>query len=681
MGFFNKIKKVLDSTKDETIDKSSPTEKIRNFKYLDELIHSGTKEIVLESDIKLGREINQYIVEGIKLDVDDLVIDGNGHVIDADGKTQIFHCTGKNVTIKNIILKNGFTRYEGGAIYNSGELSIHDSTFSENVAEGRGGAIYNSGELSIYDSTFSENTTNNSYTGVICNRNGELNITSSTFSKNRIHDYDGLIYNENGGELNVTDSIFYKNQIKESGGVIYNDKGNSKVFKCNILNNTSLENIILNNDFLEIYNTNFKHNQSNHIILNDGANLTIFYGEFVGNNVGKSVIINYSEFCSIENTTFENNLSDNSINIINYSELTLIIPKIKDKGKTILNQKYILIKKSSPELENRIYGEGTVEIVGNPPNEDKFDFRYLDKKIRESNTKEIILDQDIKFENYERDYYEGGIELNIDNLVIDGNGHTIDGAEKSRIFIITGKNIILKNIIFKNGYSYKNYDNSLNNPGGAIKINHMGSLTIENCEFNKNISEEYGGVIYAAGELNIIKSIFNWNTADSLGGAIYNKSTKLNIKESTFSSNMAMDKDGGAIYNDSGEFHITKSTFNWNTAKNGGAIYNDSGEFHITKSTFTENTIVQWGGGAIYNASGKLNIIESSFDKNMASFDGSGGAIYNYGDEIIISKSAFSKNVAKHNGGAIFLNNSTKYGFDNCAFNYNEPDNIYQKTD
>ena len=99
---------------------------IENFKYLDNLIHSGAKEIVLNSDIVLGEDEESQYLEGIELDVDELTIDGNGHAIDARRLTRIFFCTGKNIIIKNIILKNGFTKENGGAINNNegGELTI-----------------------------------------------------------------------------------------------------------------------------------------------------------------------------------------------------------------------------------------------------------------------------------------------------------------------------------------------------------------------------------------------------------------------------------------------------------------------------------------------------------------------------------------------------------------------------
>ena len=48
---------------------------IKNFKYLDNLIHSGIKEIVLDTDIVLGDNEKSGYKDGIKLDLDDLAID------------------------------------------------------------------------------------------------------------------------------------------------------------------------------------------------------------------------------------------------------------------------------------------------------------------------------------------------------------------------------------------------------------------------------------------------------------------------------------------------------------------------------------------------------------------------------------------------------------------------------
>ena len=83
----------------------------KNFKYLDELIHGEASEIVLDADIALSDSEEARYREGIELDVDDLVIDGNGHTIDARGKTQIFDVAGKNILIKNYETRNYLERY------------------------------------------------------------------------------------------------------------------------------------------------------------------------------------------------------------------------------------------------------------------------------------------------------------------------------------------------------------------------------------------------------------------------------------------------------------------------------------------------------------------------------------------------------------------------------------------
>ena len=643
MGFFNKVKKAFGSSK--------------NFKYLDDLIHSGEKEIVLDSDIVLERSEKSEYLKGIKLDVDDLIIDGNGHTINAKGKTRIFYCTGKNIIIKNIILKKA----DYGAIYNDGgRLTITKTTLTKNTAWNGGGAIRNSGELTITESTFTGNTAKDDG-GAIYNKKGSLTITGSTLTGNRAKDDGGAICNVGNGSLNMVG--------------------------CKILGNKSPNNIIFNESFMEVHNTKFNDNQSEHVLVNEYLefNISIIDSEFVGNNVEKDVLFNNGKSCTIQKSIFENNLSRN---ITNKTDLTLISPKIKDDGQSILNDGYIFLKKS-PNLESKIYGDGTVETDTIHQEGETFDFGYLDKKIHESKSNEIILNHDIIFENYESDYYEGGIELDIDDLVIDGNGHIIDGANKSRIFIVTGKNITLKNITFKNGVTHDNYHYHFNVSGGAIRINHNAKITIENCKFISNTSQENGGAIENDGELTIHGSTFTENTAMS-GGAIENDG-ELTIIDSTLTKNTAK-LSGGAIYN-SGILIITESTLTKNTAKrSGGAIFNEEGALTITESIINNNTAQgkYGGGGAVFNLA-TLTITESTLTKNTAEFYGgaifskyegeliiisstltentavSGGAIFNEKGALTITKSTFTENTAGC-GGAIKNNDARDIIIKNCEF-------------
>ena len=165
---------------------------MKSFKYLDNLIHSRKNNIKLDFDIVLGEfEENEY-PDGIKLDFENAIIDGNGHAIDACGKTRIFCAYGENITLKNITLKNGHAT-EGGAILNRGNLTIKESALIKNTAED-GGAIYNGRghDLTIIGSTLDENMAK-AHGGAISNNHSRLTIKESTICKNEAK-YGGAIF-------------------------------------------------------------------------------------------------------------------------------------------------------------------------------------------------------------------------------------------------------------------------------------------------------------------------------------------------------------------------------------------------------------------------------------------------------------------------------------------------------
>lgn len=196
----------------------------KNFKDLDDLIHSGVKKIVLNSDIILeeGKSSNEEY--SLKLDVDGLIIDGNGYTIDGMGKTHWILCTGENIIIKNITIKNIklehplVTKGKWSAINNcGGELTIMDSIFKNN--HGFGGAIYNEGVLTIINCKFIRNS-GGRVGGAIYNRDGLIIINNSIFTNNKaVHD-GGAIYSP-GGVLSIRNSEFTNNLAGYDGGAIY----------------------------------------------------------------------------------------------------------------------------------------------------------------------------------------------------------------------------------------------------------------------------------------------------------------------------------------------------------------------------------------------------------------------------------------------------------------------------
>lgn len=160
-------------------------------------------------------------------------------------------------------------------------------------------------------------------------------------------------------------------------------------------------------------------------------------------------------------------------------------------------------------------------------------FFYLQENIN-SNKKHINLDFDTLLDDdMEVQVFKDGIGINRDNLVIDGGNTMINAKDLSRIFKVTGRNVILKNMRLECGHSKK---------GGVIY--NKGHLVLENCILKFN-SGQMAGAIFNKGHLRINNCILASNTAQ-IGGAIVNKGN-LFIKRCRFSDNNA--KNGSSIVN------------------------------------------------------------------------------------------------------------------------------------
>ena len=645
--------KYFDITKLETLDKEE-----FNFRYLDDLIRAGKKEIILESDIILNtNEISEF-KKGILIDVDDLIIDGGGHTIDAKSSVRIFKIDAKNVTIKNISLKNAFNAIggaivngygsvlrisnvnfkdnnvdiDGAALVNLGSAIIDKSNFEGNVAKNSGGAIMCLSQMEIHDCVFKKNKSKTGGALVISQFKGlknEIKINNSKFieneaysagaigsytdkqSKNHFMEYyknlskieiagcefkgnsflNGEIFNEN--ILQIKDSIFtdarnfmnragdailinnagemeinnccIKDNFRPRDSVITCYKGIVKLYNSRCINNENVNILISNEDSLYVEDCLFENNDSSWIIVNGYTLNASFEGyniKFSNNESGIALIENH-KFAYIYNTILENNSYGNDCNIINNSMLRADNLKIDD-SKSICNKGSMFIKNSLPNL--KIEGPGDIQTEGVQKSH-KFDFGYLDELIHNCNSKTIRLTNDISIEDYESEFYEGGIELDIDGLVIDGNNKTIDGGDLSRIFIVSADNVKLKNIIFKNGFSFKSYENKFNTIGGAIKTNFLSNLTIENCKFMDNVAE-YGGGIGNRGNVKIINCEFINNSSKVSGGALYCDKGHAEIINSKMEYNRS-NEIGNIIYSINATADFVDCEFNYNNL--GGA--------------------------------------------------------------------------------------------------------------
>lgn len=131
--------------------------------------------------------------------------------------------TGANATLTGLTIANANISGSGGAILNSGTLTINDSTLSNNVitSSTNGGAIYSTGALTINNSTLSGNSAGGS--GGAIYSTGAVTISKSTFSGNSATNSGGAIDVTNA--LTIGNSTFSGNNAL-NGGAIRNDATN-----------------------------------------------------------------------------------------------------------------------------------------------------------------------------------------------------------------------------------------------------------------------------------------------------------------------------------------------------------------------------------------------------------------------------------------------------------------------
>ena len=153
---------------------------------------------------------------------------------------RIFLCTGNNITLKNITLKNGFAEKYGGAIENTGKLTIINSKFNDNISNGSGGAIYNEDTLIITKCMFDRNITRNE-AGAIESRgeSTKLSINNSSFNYNKAGANGGAIFNWKGDLIINNSQLKHNKSINGKGGAIYcySPTRSSKGINCSFTDN------------------------------------------------------------------------------------------------------------------------------------------------------------------------------------------------------------------------------------------------------------------------------------------------------------------------------------------------------------------------------------------------------------------------------------------------------------
>ncbi|MEP7357098.1 MAG: choice-of-anchor Q domain-containing protein, partial [Anaerolineales bacterium] len=137
----------------------------------------------------------------------------------------------------------------GGAVYNEGSLLVRGSRLQENYSAG-GGAIFNQvgGTAVIQGSSFLSNTVDNGAYGGAISNSGSVTITTSTFAGNNMTLLTtcppvldsfcggGAIANLSGAVLDVSTTDFSRNSSNQNAGAILN-KGGLRLYDSTLNDN------------------------------------------------------------------------------------------------------------------------------------------------------------------------------------------------------------------------------------------------------------------------------------------------------------------------------------------------------------------------------------------------------------------------------------------------------------
>ena len=468
----------------------------KSFMDLNNLINGGLNksEIILEDDFVYQDDCDENFTNGIFINKS-IVINGKGHIIDAQNKSMIFNIKGDNVVIKNITFINangnkninvnmiqipeffsdvyitGYSEYDA-VIYKSN--SFYDAHAGGGCSPFEGGAIYSSGNnLKIINSSFINNFASCGGGIFIAGSNSQLsNLLFINNSAKR-----GSAIFSTGKNTFISQSQFDLNNAQYDGSSIisYN---NINIQNCNISDdsrvifygeNWQLENMtsIYFNSFVKFdsitdfeYNLVYLHEDFYHLKIIFGVrpyNVPNcgFYEDMYGYSVNKSFCLNIDgKVYNLQ--TDENSQADVDLKLVNGNHSIEVYNPL-----TKLNIRKSFIVSDSTYNDQSTTENYTINITNNTSKSKSF--MDLNNLINGGlNKSEIILEDDFVYQDDCDENFTNGIFINR-NITIDGQGHVIDSNHSSGIFFINANKVILKNIKF----------NAFSDTGGVI----YGSLS------------------------------------------------------------------------------------------------------------------------------------------------------------------------------------------------------------
>jgi len=614
-----------------------------------------------------------------------------GAIHNASGKLTINDSTFANNGISSAGCCNG----GGGAIWNIGntaELSISNSSFISNTASWDGGAIYNSGIVTITNSTLSGNSANSSDGGALYNSNGVVTLENVTLVNNTADNNGGGI--QASGTITIRNSIIANNAGTDcNGGANFIGEGNNldsdgtcETRAGSNFNTASplLEALADNGGQTLTHqplsgspvvnagdNTTCTSNDQRGIARPQGAACDIGAVEVTRPNLLFSKLVMPTAVYYGQSTitytlilTNDGGSDDGAVVLTDTlpTEVTFDSWIEQPTGATEVNDEItwsgslsatesitftfsaILDITSGNAVTNTAAFSGTIQtgtasasvqtscypsyIVTNNNDSGAGSLRYALSVICDGGT--------ITFAGSYNIYLDSGLYVG-NALTIDGSGFDVtisgdsgnNGSRDVRVFSIGGDAVTLTHLHIVSGTSAL---------GGGLA--NFGQLTVNDCTFFDNVAD--GGDYY------------------SVGGGIFNRG-QLTVNNSSIINNMAFDW-GGGIHN-MGLMTITHSLIADNS---GGGIYNspemidDNGNSSGADGLVTNSTIANNLGMGVY-VQDTLTIHSSTIYSNTDV-----GLFAEDADSMTLSNSIIGHNVGGDCGGPLTVNSYNLIEDDSC---------------
>ena len=566
----------------ESVDGNNLLTETGTFSELQNLVNNNdvvnlTKDYVAESGGRISISRDKAVT-----------INGNGHTIDANGKSGIFHITNGNITLNNLTLKNG-NGDNGGALTiheNAKCLTLNHVKFLNNHAEYSGGAIYYDGPNAL------------DYT----------RLRDCYFEGNSAKLFGGAIYHDAKEDIRINNCIFKSNKCEggstRQGGAIFS-RTRTYIDGCAFIDNLGFDEggAIYSTKFLDIIYSNFTNNRVN-----------VDYGGVIITHHGGAIYSTgnlYTIGCN-----FNNNIAKNYGGAIYSTQpIDIINCNFTDNNATY-DYGGAIYCLDNVNIENSIFKNNHGDVHGGAI--------YTKKSVE---AKDSRFENNSVIESYGPELRSGGAIRALENVNV-VNSYFSDSSVTECGGAIHASSVTAVSSYF--------VSNRADKKGGAIFAEN--NVEVENSYFEGNFVKNHGGAIYCEKSVSTKNTTFESNILDhivgekSYGGAIYAEDD-VKVDNSRFYNNAATDL-GGAIYSDSVTWVASPSYFIGNhvtTRQDGGAIYTNKFTTDVKYGVFIENGVgtkdCEYGkGGAIYiNKENHITFSQCVFQNNYAN---KGSAIY-----------------------------------------------------